>query len=179
MLSDIQVRDLAKRMNVPLVFCSFKNNLQRETLQYGKSYVVNMESTTDPETGKENEGSHYVCFQCNKYPSGEKQCIYFDSYGMPPPEEIKRFCAPAKVHHNTKDIQSMQADCCGYFCLAFLHYINACPQRSGHLFADSEAFTDLFLDLNKESDHKRNEWVLKHFFRSNDPAKRTEVQVGF
>ena len=52
MLSDIQVRDLAKRMNIPLVFCSYKDNLAKETLQYGKSYVVNMESTVDPETGK-------------------------------------------------------------------------------------------------------------------------------
>ena len=60
MLSDIEVRDLARRMSIPLVFCSFKDNLARETLQYNKSYVVNMESTTDPETGKENEGSHYV-----------------------------------------------------------------------------------------------------------------------
>ena len=177
MLSDIEVRDLARRMSVPLVFCSFKDNLARETLQYNKGYIVNMESTTDPETGKQQEGSHYVCFQCNRYPSGEKQCIYFDSYGMPPPEEVKQFCEGVKVHFNTKDIQSLMADCCGYYCLAFLHFINACPQRTGHLFADSEAFTDLFLDLNKSNDHKHNEWVLKHFFRSDDPAKRTQVEV--
>jgi len=177
MLSDIEVRELARRMSVPLVFSSFKDNLARETLQYNKSYVVNMQSTTDPETGKENQGSHYVCFQCNRYPSGEKMCIYFDSYGMPPPEEVKQFCAPTKVHWNTKDIQSLMADCCGYFCLAFLHFINSCPQRTGHLYADSEQFTCLFEDLNKSNDHKRNEWVLKHFFRSDNPARRTPVEV--
>ncbi len=159
MLSDIQCRELAKRMSVPLVFCSYKDNLAKETLQCNKSYIVNLESTIDPETGKENEGSHYVCFQCNKYPSGEKQCIYFDSYGMPPPEEIKHFCSPTKVHFNTKDIQSIQGDMCGWFCLAFLHWIKSYSQRTGHLFADAESFTDLFLDLNKESDHKRNEFV--------------------
>ena len=49
------------------------------TVQYGKSYIVNLESTVDPETGKENDGSHYVCFQCNKYPSGEKW-IYFETF---------------------------------------------------------------------------------------------------
>ena len=179
MLSDIQVRSLAQRMDIPLAFCSFKSNLARETLEFGKGYVVNMQSTTDPETGKENEGSHYVCFQCNRYPSGEKQCIYFDSFGMPPPQEIIDFCAPVKVHWNTKDIQSLMADCCGYYCLAFLHFINACPHRSGHLFCDSEQFTDLFDDLNKEKSHLRNEYTLRHFFRSSDPAKRKDIEVGF
>ena len=179
MLSDIQVRSLAQRMDIPLAFCSFKSNLARETLEFGKGYVVNMQSTSDPETGKENEGSHYVCFQCNRYPSGEKQCIYFDSFGMPPPQEIIDFCAPVKVHWNTKDIQSLMADCCGYYCLAFLHFINACPHRSGHLFCDSEQFTDLFDDLNKEKSHLRNEYTLRHFFRSSDPAKRKDIEVGF
>ena len=141
MLSDIEVRDLARRMSVPLVFCSFKDNLARETLQYNKGYIVNMESTTDPETGKQQEGSHYVCFQCNRYPSGEKQCIYFDSYGMPPPEEVKQFCEGVKVHFNTKDIQSVNGrllwlllSCFSplHQCLSSKNRPSVCRQRSFH-----------------------------------------------
>jgi len=177
MLSDIEVRELARRMNVPLVFCSYKDNLSEETLQMNKAYVINLESTVDPETGKSNEGSHYTCFFVRQYPSGEKQAIYFDSFGILPPEEVKAFCAPIKVHHSTKDVQSICSDMCGYYCLAFLYWVSVFPGRTGHLFADAESFTELFDDLNKSSDHKKNEFILKHFFRSDDPAKRVPVEV--
>jgi hypothetical protein len=43
------------------------------------------------EDGMRNEGSHYVCFQANKYPTGKKEYIYFDSFGMSPPQEVIDF----------------------------------------------------------------------------------------
>ena len=41
-LTDTQIWDLAKRMDIPLVFCDFKDNLATEKLQYNKSYIINM-----------------------------------------------------------------------------------------------------------------------------------------
>jgi hypothetical protein len=35
----------------------------------------------------------------------------------------------------------------------------------------------MFEDLNKSVDFKKNEYILKHFFRSSDPSLRTEVDV--
>ena len=35
----------------------------------------------------------------------------------------------------------------------------------------------MFDDLNKSTDHLKNEFILKHFFRSKDPAKRTPVEI--
>ena len=39
------------------------------------------------------------------------------------------------------------------------------------------SFLDMFDNLTKEVDFKKNEYILKHFFRSSDPNERTIVDV--
>jgi len=173
-LTDVQIRDLARRMNVPLVFCGFKDELKEEKLQYNKSYVVNMENEFD-EDGQRNSGSHYTCFQVNKYPNGKCEGVYFDSFGQPPPKIVEKFAG--KLPYCDKDIQSLMNSACGWYCLAFLHFING-PHKAGHIYTDASVFTDMFDDLNKSKDHLKNEFILKHFFRSNDPEVRKKNPVG-
>lgn len=175
-LTNTQIFDLAKRMSVPLVFCDFKTKLKGKKLQYNKSYIVNMEDEFD-EDGKRNEGSHYTCFQVNKYPNGKIEGVYFDSFGQPPPQVVEDFVG-CKLPYNKKDIQSLMNSACGWYCEAFLHFINACEMRTKNLYTDCELFTELFDDLNESTDHLKNEYILKHFFRSADPTKRTPIEVG-
>jgi hypothetical protein len=156
-------------MDVPLVFCGFKSELAEEKLRYNKAYIINMEDEFD-EKGERNSGSHYTCFQVNKYPNGKTEGVYFDSFGQPPPQAVEKFVG--KLPYCDKDIQSLMNSACGWYCLAFLHYINASSHRAGHLYTDAGNFTDLFDDLSKSCDHLKNEYVLKHFFRSNDPEHR-------
>jgi hypothetical protein len=66
---------------------------------------------------------------------------------------------------------------CGWYCLAFLHFINVYPQRSKSLYWDTEAFLCLFEDLEKSIDFKKNEYILKMFFQPEDPAKRKAIEV--
>ena len=160
-LSDTQIWDLAKRMDVPLVFCGFKDELNEEKLQHNKSYVINMENEFD-EDGQRNSGSHYTCFQVNKYSNGKKEGV---------------FCG-MKMPYCDKDIQSLMNSACGWYCLAFLHFINASEHRTKDLYTDSALFTELFEDLNKSTNHLKNEYILKHFFRSADPALRTPVEIN-
>lgn len=177
-LSDTQVRELAKRMDVPLVFCDFKDNLKKTKLKHNKSYIINMEDEFDKETGQRNEGSHYTCFQVNKLPSGKLLGVYFDSYGMPPPKAVEEF-VKMKIPYNNKQIQGRLNNACGWFCLAFLHFINSSEYRSRHLPSDCENFCEMFDDLSKdETIHLKNEYILKHFFRSKDPALRKPIEVG-
>jgi len=177
-LTDTQIWDLADRMEVPLVFCGFKDELNKKKLQYNKSYIINMEDEFD-EDGQRNTGSHYTCFQVNKYPNGKKEGLYFDSFGMPPPQIVEDFCG-MKMPYATKDIQSLMNSACGWYCLAFLHFINSSEHRSGDLYTDAGAFTDIFEDLNISKDHLKNEFLLKHFFRAKDPEKRVPVELdGF
>ena len=176
-LTDIQIEDLAERMKVPLIFCGFKDELSGRKLRYNKSYIVNLENEFD-EDGQRNSGSHYTCFQVNKYENGQIAGIYFDSFGQPPPKEVETFVGGHKLGYNTKDIQSLMNSACGWYCLALLHFINASEYRSGNIYQDCEAFTDMFDDLNESTNHLKNEFILKHFFRSADPSKRRDISVG-
>lgn len=177
MLTNDDIWGLAKRMDVPLVFCDFKDQLKKTKLQYGKSYIINMEDAYSKD-GKRNQGSHYCCFQVNRHPNGEKEGFYFDSFGMPQPQIVNKFCK-MDLPSNSKDIQSLMNSACGWYCLALLHYINSSQYRTQHLWTDLKNFIDMFDDLEKSSNHIKNEWVLKNFFRSSDPNKRTPVEVGY
>jgi hypothetical protein len=174
-LTDTQIWALAQKMRIPLVFCDFKDRLKKHKLQYQKVYIVNLENEFD-EDGHPNEGSHYTAFQVNKYPNGKVEKCYFDPFGQPPPQAVLDFCG-GKVPYNTKDIQSLMNSACGWYCLAWGHFINSWEGRSKDLYSDCEGFTSLFDDLDKSHDHKKNEFVLKHFFRSADEEERRKNPV--
>jgi len=176
MLNNTQLWDLAGRMNIPVTFVGFKDQLKDEILQYNKSYIINLDDEFD-ENGKRNEGSHWTCFQLNKDGDDSKvEGIYMDSYGTIYPEAVKQFIG-RDIPYTKKDIQSLMGNACGFFCLAFLHYINAYGDRSNNIYNDTEDFLELFEDLNTSVDWKQNEYVLKMFFQSSDPAKRKPIEV--
>jgi hypothetical protein len=69
---------------------------------------------------------------------------------------------------------------CGFFCLAMAHFITAYRGRTNDLYTDVDEFMDMFDDLNKSTNHLKNEYILKHFFRSSDPEERKKkpIEVG-
>jgi hypothetical protein len=175
MLNDDQIISLASKMGIPLERCCFKSQLKEEPLEYNRSYVVNFDDEYD-EVGGLNRGSHWVCFQVNKYPNGKTEGIYFDPYGIGIPKTIKDFTG--NIPHTQKDVQGVLGEVCGYFCLAFLHWINAYAGRTKDLHTDANQFLEFFLDLNKKDDlAKQNEYILKQFFRT--PDDKTPVEVSF
>ena len=176
MLNNTQLWDLAGRMNIPLTFVGFKDQLKDEILEYNKAYIINLDNEFDEE-GSRNEGSHWTCFQMNKdEENGKVKGIYMDSYGTIYPEAVKQFIGK-DIPYTTKDIQSLMGNACGFFCLAFLHYINAYGDRTRNVYEDTEDFLELFEDLNTSVDWKQNEYVLKMFFQSSDPNKRKPIEV--
>jgi hypothetical protein len=178
-LTDYQIRELAKRMSIPLADVLFKDELETP-LEYNKAYIINIEDSMD-ENGHPNDGTHWTYLQCNKYPNGKIESIYFDPYGAPPSENIKKVVKETTkqngLPYTEVDVQSLMNNACGYYCLALGHFINASQYRSNHLYTDVNDFLSLFDDLNKSVDFKKNEYILKHFFRSSDPALRKEIEV--
>ena len=179
MLTNHQIEDLAKRMKVPLEYVGFKSGLPKK-LKTNRSYIINLDDEADKATGILSGGTHWTCFQIMEYPNGKKEGIYMDSYGAGPPQIVQERVMDSfkmKLPHNTKDIQSLMNEACGWYCLAFLHFINVFPQRSKNLYWDTEAFLSLFDDLNESIDFKKNEYVLKMFFQPEDPSKRKPIEV--
>lgn len=180
MLTNVDIERLAPKMNIPLALVGFKDELPK-TLQANKYYCINLEDEQDPDTKEANDGSHWVGFQVRTSHNGSKpQAYYFDSYGKPPPTSIVKAIKKSfdvAPQYTDKDVQSMVADSCGWWQLAWAHFINDKRFVSESLKADSELFLEPFNDLNQVNDYHYNEWLLKHFFQSKDPALKKEIPV--
>ncbi len=178
MLTDENIWTLSGNMGIPLEFVGFKSGLPKKLLP-NKSYIINLDNDTDLD-GDLNNGTHWTCFQVVKYPNGKLESIYFDAYASPPPEIVKKRVKDnfgiKYVPYNTKNIQSLMSNACGYYCLAILHFINHSPYKSQMLYDNVETFLSMFNDLALTNDFKHNEYVLKHFFLFKDkPNKPVEV----
>ena len=179
-LTDTQIRELCVKMNIPLAKegIIFKDEVPIP-MEFNKAYFINLEDEFD-EKGMLNTGSHWTTCIIVKYPSGEIDPMYFDAYGMPPPEVVKERMMKTsgkKIPFNTKDIQSLMANACGWYVCAYQHYIFNFNCRTGDIYLDTEKFLEYFDDLNKSIDFKKNEWVLKHFFQSADPKLRKAIEI--
>lgn len=178
MLTDSQLYELSDKMGIPLEMISFKDELPKK-LKYNRSYIINLDNSVDEE-GKKNEGTHWTCLQVNKYPDGRVEPIFFDPYGAPPSESVKKFVQDntgKKLPHTTKDVQSLMNNACGYYCLAFLHFINVWEHKDKELYNNVENFMTMFDDLNTSIDWKKNEYILKMFFQPKDKKLRKEIDV--
>jgi hypothetical protein len=49
--------------------------------------------------------------------------------------------------------------------------------RSGDIVRDTNEFLEFFDDLATSHDWQKNEYILKHFFMSKDPALRKEIDI--
>jgi hypothetical protein len=178
MLTDVQIEDLASRLGVPFGGCFFKDELPKR-IEPNKSYFINIQDSEDDD-GNRNEGTHWTFLQVNKTPKGQVEPIYFDPYGQPPPESVKKAVKDTfqkYLPYTKKDVQSLMNNACGFYCLAMAHYINKCPLRTCNFHNDVEEFLDIFDDLNTSVDWKKNEYLLKMFFQSEDPNKRKNIDV--
>ena len=178
MLTDTDIKEMAPQMGLDLAYIGFKDNIPKR-IRSNKPYIINLDNAFDTE-GQRNGGTHWVCFQVVRYPNDKCEAIYFDSYGFPPPEIIKKRVKDnfdVSLPFTKVDIQSLASDMCGWYCLAFLHFINASEFRSRSLYDDVATFMEMFLDLGIHTDYKQNEWVLKHFFRPKDASLRTPIDV--
>lgn len=178
MLTDIEVGNLAEKMNIPFGGCFFKDELPPK-VDVNKVYIINLQDS-ETEDGEQNGGTHWTMMYVRETPKKQLQPIYFDPYGAPPPEIVKKNFENSynkKLPYTTKDIQSLMNNACGFYCLALGHFITASKYRSNDLYKDVDTFMDMFDDLNHSIDWKKNEYILKHFFLSSDENANKNVNV--
>ena len=74
--------------------------------------ILNLDSEDGP-------GNHWICI-CNLPDSPLIE--YFDSYGLPIPEQVLRYMKKSKkqVVSTTNEIQSLDSKACGYYCVFYL-----------------------------------------------------------
>ena len=111
--------------------CFIKNALPK-ILTKG-FYVINL-----------NGHSHWtVLYKDNDY-------FYFDSFGFEPPKEVETKIGD--YYWNDKDIQDIDTSSCGYYCIAFIKFMN----NKINPLKEFNNFVSLF-----SKDYKKNEQILK------------------
>jgi hypothetical protein len=75
------------------------------------SYIINLQSS------KDGGGTHWVCLYHTPTYS-----YYYDSYGFVPPLEVQEKIIP--YMYNDLEIQDINSTACGFYCIAFVLYLN-------------------------------------------------------
>jgi len=92
-----------------------KNNLPAKigTKEMG---IINLDDFGNP-------GTHWVAYF---NAPGHKYVYYFDSFGLPPPEEVKRYLKTShkQIQMNTGEIQQIDSIMCGYYCVYVLEQLD-------------------------------------------------------
>ena len=75
------------------------------------SYIINLQSS------KEGNGTHWVCLYYTPNYS-----YYYDSFGFVAPLEVQKKIIP--YMYNDLEIQDIDSTACGFYCDAFVLYLN-------------------------------------------------------
>ena len=135
-LTDGELRQLLNRYEIPCNGIYIKNELPR--LKNG-NYIINL-----------NGQSHWTAL----IKKGDKY-YYFDSYGVVPLVDVQNVIGK-KFRWSNRDIQDLNSSSCGWFCIAFLRFMN----HKQDLDKTYELFIKMFMDNTIE-----NEKILSGLLR--------------
>ena len=113
LLSNFDIIELCNQMNINLIDCLPKDMLKLKKPVNG-GYVINLDNSTS-----DKGGTHWVSLWIDN-----NQACYFDPFGTLPPKEIIIFCKKKVFVYSKDQVQNVDQSCCGYYCIAFLHFIN-------------------------------------------------------
>ena len=148
LLSDVDIRILSKMFGINLIDVCFKSKLNNMKIVKSGSYVINLDRD-------DIEGTHWVCL----YVKGN-QAIYHDSFGEEAPLEVIKFCkrGNVKLLMNHFQIQHLLSTACGYYCIAFLHWMTKYKIPSQYHL---NMFNKIF-----DFDTTKNDLILKKYIKS-------------
>jgi hypothetical protein len=106
---------------------------------YNKNYIINMDD-------RSGFGTHWVAVI-----NTGSRCIYFDSFGVYPPEEVLLFMRSSGKENimNEYRVQDVGSLMCGYFCIYFIDSIN-----------NGKDFCDVLLEFDPQ-DYSMNDILVK------------------
>lgn len=148
-ISNFELEDLAVDIGVPLLAVVSKDQLRGQPRDGG--YIVNLQDHM------EGPGSHWVALYVE-----HSKAAYFDSFGGACPDDVKSFVKGAKKKFNfyatIDQIQHLESEACGYFCLAYLHYM----YNNQHI--EFTMRLNQFIAMFDTRDLDSNEEVLTRYF---------------
>lgn len=147
--SNFDLEEKLKNVNIKLVGIFNKDNLPLN-LKNG-NYILNLDSSS-------GNGTHWTCFI-----KQNDNIIYFDSYGLPAPQESIKIMKPDKIYYNDKMIQHLNTSSCGYWCIAFLLFMYKVKSGEKDILNHYQEFLNKFDGENQVKNEKELEIFLLPF----------------
>ena len=148
MLNNFEIEEIANQYGMDLNAVVMKDELKKLPAKNG-NYIINLQSST------QGNGSHWIAL-CIE----DKDIFYFDSFGIICPSEITTFCKRipnSTLAYNDLQIQHIDAQTCGWFCIIFLLHLN---RSKKDIYKSASEFIGRFsydaIDNNK---------ILKKYFK--------------
>ena len=132
MISNFDVEKITNHYNINVII-AMKDELKHIKPISG-NYIISLESSDM------GNGTHWMALKIE-----DVHCVYFDSYGYLPPEEVITFCKRIKkscLAYNTPEIQDLSAETSGFFAIGFFLFLHIDTQDC--LFKRSSCFSNLF-----------------------------------
>lgn len=158
LLSNFDILYMCKQLQIPLIDVLPKDKLNEIEPKQG-CYVINMADSYD-----NNGGTHWVCLYMDSH-----YCIYYDSFGLRPPEDVKRFVYRYDFHKsmngiifNTTQQQAYESVLCGYYCVYFLYWFTVVESKNTDVYDILDGYVSLFMPNN----FKMNDKILQKLIKN-------------
>lgn len=106
--TNTHLTELADKMGLPLNDILMRDEMNE--LNKDGFYIINLDTSN-------NNGTHWTALYFHPLKS-----YYCDSFGFVPPLEVEQKIKP--YLYNNEDIQDFNSEACGYYCLAFIKFLN-------------------------------------------------------
>lgn len=109
-ISNFDIMDILKNIK------SYRGCFMRDDLP---EKIGDLESGTVNLDDSDGEGTHWVCY----YNDPKSEYVeYFDSFGLAPPTEVKKFLDTSgkKIRMSTGQIQDITSRACGFYCCYYI-----------------------------------------------------------
>jgi hypothetical protein len=151
MISNTDIEKLAREIDLPIIGV-FSKDLLPDRLIEG-SYYVNLQNSDD------GDGSHWTLAKVVNT-GGDIKAVWFDSFGVGAPKEVDAFLKELNpVAYNNRQIQDINGDECGYYCLYCDYYLTYLRK-----FIDLDEDYNNFLSI-WSNNQKENGELLRKFLK--------------
>ena len=114
-LSNFDIEKMCKKLKIKNVNGVYMRDELKGKMSGNESLILNIDHS-------KNCGTHWVCL-FNK----SKFCLYFDSFGFPPPVEVIKYCKTKNInlYCSSFRIQWDNEVICGHYCIYVLHRLSS------------------------------------------------------
>jgi hypothetical protein len=146
------IYNFLKLLDISVTIRSKNDILFKRYAKDGSSYIINLADDNRP-------GTHWVALFIKN-----KVAVFFDSYGLPPPQIIGQFTHKKKLIYSSDTIQSIDSSACIFFCVLFLYVFNNLGEQYSSLKQFGYALNQFLRKFDKNNTEK-NDDILRQELR--------------